>query len=181
MSKTLKLPEARPSTRGTAVVIFKDVPPTHNWGWFAREDPRMHLQPVDKKHVHLPYKVWLERDGRRVIEPDSGIPAKVWKPLQAQIVKQREMIEAHWIGHMMEKGWLELQFVNPILILVAYPRFVHRFVRTMDLTEDFAPETLAKITPSDVVLNKEMAVLEIFPKRIEQRRHHFRLERILWT
>jgi hypothetical protein len=163
------------------MVILKDVPPTYQWGWFAREDPRMHLQPVDKKHLDLPYKVWLERDGRRVVEAEPGIPAKVWRSLKAQITNRRGMIEAHWIAHMMEKGWLELRFIKPLAVLVAYPRFPHRFVRTMDLSGDFAPETFAEITPSDVVFNRELAVLEVFPKRPESRRHHFRLESILWT
>lgn len=164
------------------MVILKDVPPTYDWGWFSREDPRVHLQAVDKDHYDLGYKVWLERDGRRVIEPEPGIPAKVWKALHAQILKRRGMIEAYWISHMMRKGWLELQVVQPIVVLIAYPRFAHRFVRTLDLREDFGdPETLAKITPSDVVFNKEYAVLEIFPKREIAGRTHIRLESILWT
>jgi len=44
-------------------VIIRNVPPTYNWGWFSREDPRMHVQTVDRVHLHLNYKIWLEREG----------------------------------------------------------------------------------------------------------------------
>jgi hypothetical protein len=164
------------------MVILRDVPPTYDWGWYSREDPRMHLQAVDKDHSDLGYKVWLERDGRRAIEPEPGIPAKVWRALHAQILNRRGMIEAHWISHMMRKGWLELQVVPPLVVLVAYPRHPHRFVRTLDLREDFGDlETLGKITPRDVVFNEEYAVVEVFPKRDIASRTHIRLESILWT
>lgn len=142
----------------------------------------MHLQVLDRRHYDLGYKVWLERDGRRVMEPEPGIPAKVWKALSAQIVKRRGMIEAEWIAHMMEKGWLELHAAPPIVTLVAYPGLPHRFFRTLDLRDDIGdPETLARITPSEVTFNREFAVLELFPRRPEARRHHIRLESILWT
>jgi hypothetical protein len=177
-----KTTSARPSARGRAMIVLKDVPPTYDWGWFSREDPRMHVQSVDRAHWNKGYKVWLERDGRRVIEPEPGIPAKVWKALDRRILRERGMIEAFWISHMMEKGWLELHVANPIVTLVAYPRLPHHFVRILDLREDIGdPETLAKVTSSEVVFNKEYAVLEIFPKRPEGRRHHIRLESVLWT
>ncbi len=164
------------------MILLRDVPATYDWGWFSREDPRMHLQAVDRLHWNKGYKIWLERDGRRVIEPEPGIPAKVWKALRRRILEERGMIEAFWISHMMQKGWLELEVLNPIVVLTAYPRFPHRFVRTLDLRDDFGdPETLAKVTPSEVVFNKEYAVLEIFPKREIARRFHIRLESILWT
>ena len=41
--------------------------------FISREDARMHLQTVDLKHLS-DYKVWLERDGKRVIEPAGTIP-----------------------------------------------------------------------------------------------------------
>lgn len=128
------------------------------------------------------YKVWLERDGRRVIEPESGIPAKLWKALRAEIVKRRETIEDHWVALMMERGWLDLHVAGPLITLVAYPRLLHYFVRTIDLHDHFEDqETLSKITPSEVVFNKELAMLEVFPKRVEGRRRHIPLVPLLWT
>lgn len=57
-------------------VIIRGKPPTYDWGWFSREDQRMHLQVVDRLHWKLHYKVWLEREGKKVFEPEPGIPAK---------------------------------------------------------------------------------------------------------
>lgn len=170
------------SAREARMVILENVPSSYNWGWYSREDARMHLQPVDRKHGNMPYKVWLERDGSRVIEPELGFPAKIWRPLYSRVLEQRGMIERNWVGFMMENGWLEMQVVHPLVILVAYPRFPHRFVRTLDLRDYIGdPETLAKITPDDVGFNAEYALLEVFRKRIIERRHHIRLEPILWT
>jgi hypothetical protein len=181
MDKTIQAPSKRKPRKGRAMVIVRDVPPTYDWGWYSREDPRMHLQTVDKEHRDLGYKVWLERDGRRVAEPEPGMPAKVWRALQAFIVKRRGMIEAYWISQMMENRWLELQFANPVVTLIAYPRFHHRFVRTLDLRDHIGdPETLARVTASDVAFNKEYAMLEVFAKREIARRHHIRLESVLW-
>src|SRR5690348_930178 len=93
-------------------VIIRDKPPTYHWGWFSREDPRMHLQSVDKAHIHLHYKVWLEKDGRRVIEPEPGIPAKVLKTLKATIIAERERIEAEWASFMIRNGWLRVRLAG---------------------------------------------------------------------
>src|SRR5262245_33283534 len=87
-------------------VILEDVPPGYDWGWHSREDPRMHLQVVDREHKFLKYKLWLESKGKRVCEPASEIPAKILKRVQAEVARQRESIEAHWVHLMIEVGWL---------------------------------------------------------------------------
>ena len=41
----------RPKKRKAApVIILRSVPAGFSWGWFTREDPRMHLQTVDSKN-----------------------------------------------------------------------------------------------------------------------------------
>jgi hypothetical protein len=65
------------------MVILRNVPAGYHWGWYSREDQRMHLQTVDSKHSNQ-YKVWLERDGKRAFEPETAIPAKVLKALQKE-------------------------------------------------------------------------------------------------
>ena len=65
------------------VIILRSVPTGYSWGWFAREDSRMHLQTVDKKNRNR-YKVWLE-NGMRTFEPAESIPAKILKPLEAEV------------------------------------------------------------------------------------------------
>ncbi len=163
-------------------VIIRDKPPTYDWGWFSREDQRMHLQSVDKLHRRLHYKVWLEERGRRVIEPEPGIPAKVWKILQAEIVKQRLMIEAFWIALMIKNGWLKAQLKGGVIALTAYPNTPNRFERTIGLSDLVPNEAVAaKVTSQDVALNEEYSMLEIFPKMAEGSRVHEPLEKVLWT
>lgn len=122
-------------TRQDMTVLIRDKPPTYNWGWFSREDQRMHLQAVDKDHLRLHYKVWLEEKGRRVIQPEPGIPAKAWKTLQAEIVKQRGKIEAYWIAFMIINGWLKVQLKGNLITLTAYPNTPNRFERLLYLSE----------------------------------------------
>src|SRR5208337_3051637 len=72
-------------------VILRDVPPGYNWGWFSREDPRMHLQTLDRKNFGL-HKVWLEQKGKRVVLPEGTVPARVLKVLTAEIRRKRRHI-----------------------------------------------------------------------------------------
>ncbi len=177
-----KTPVRQRKTRQDMAVILRGIPPTLNWGWFSREDPRMHLQTVDKAHIHLHYKVWLENRGRRVIEPEPGIPAKILKTLQAEIVKQRERIEAEWAAFMIKNDWLQVRLSGRAVTLYAYSRTPNHFERTVDLYELIRNESIArKIRPEQVTLNEEFAFLELYPEREEGGRVHEPLGKILWV
>lgn len=160
-------------------VILRDTPPGHGWGWFSREDPRMHLQTVDREHYNQ-YKVWLERAGRRVFEPANKIPAKVLKRLEVEVQERRVHIEGRWVNLMIDNRWIELKRAGSKITIVAYPHVPSRFTRTLDLREWFRPEALALIGPDDVILSTELPAIEVWPKRPEDRRHHLRLSTILW-
>jgi hypothetical protein len=162
-------------------IIIRDKPSTYDWGWFSREDPRMHLQTVDKDHRHLHYKIWLEKAGRRVLEPEPGIPAKVLKVVQAEILQQRDRIEAYWASFMIKNDWLKVELAGTAITLYAYPNLPNHFERTIDLHELVANAAVAsKLAPSDVALNEEFGCLELFPQRDEGSRLHEPLEKILW-
>ena len=161
-------------------VIFRDVPPGYNWGWFSREDPRMHLQTVDRVHFNN-YKVWLERKGARVIEPASPIPAKVLKRLESEIRKRRRHIDGRWAGFMIRNGWLRIHVTLPEVVLTAYPGLPGKFMRKVNLQEWFAPQTYSKIKPDDVFLTEEIGALSVFKNVPEDRRDDFDLTRILWN
>src|SRR5207244_1144842 len=119
-----KTREARP------VIILKSVPKGFNWGWFSREDPRMHLQTVEAKHRNE-YKVWLERNGRRVFEPAGDIPSKVLKALEAEVTSGRIRVEAQWVEMMIRYDWLRVHLRGREVTLTVYPQFPgSRFVRT---------------------------------------------------
>ncbi len=163
-------------------VLLRDTPPTYDWGWFSREDPRMHLQTVDKLHRHLHYKIWLENRGQRVFEPEPGIPAKVLKSLKAAVAKERERLDTEWAIFMIANGWLKAKLVASTVVLTAYPNTPNRYERTVEVSELVRNESMAKkIKPQDVGLNEEYGFLEIYPQKEEGKRIHEPLEKILWA
>lgn len=162
-------------------VVIRGAPPGYNWGWFSREDQRMHLQVVSRKHLDLEYKVWLEKHGRRCFEPAGNIPARLLKKLEADVATKRKSIEAEWVHFMIELGWLRHTVRGPIVTLVAYPNTPNRFARTIDLREYLAPEFAARIQPEDVGLNSEFAVVALWPSRHEASQPWIQIAPILWS
>ncbi len=158
--------------------ILKDIPAGHKWGWYSREDPRMHLQSVDRKHD---CKVWLENEGCRVFEPVGKIPAKVLKALREAVSAKRQFIEDNWVDLMLDKGWLALHIALPKLTLVAYPDTPKKFSRVIDLTTWLNQQQLASLTPEIIELNREMAALRLWTNRPEEQAYDVRLSRLLWT
>lgn len=170
------------SDRQAMAVVLPNAPPPYNWGWFSREDQRMHLQPVSRQHLRLHYKVWLENRGRRVIEPEPGIPAKILKPLTKKITEWRKSIEAEWVAFMIANGWLTFRLDGEIITLTAYPKSPNRFTRVLDLAVLIPNEqSRATVTPEIMNLNKEFAWLEIFTNRPEGYRITEPLAPVLWV
>ena len=162
-------------------VIVDNVPPGFNWGWYSREDQRMHLQTVDKKLRRNEYKVWLETRGRRTIEPATVIPSKVLKAITAEIVKYRRFIEDMWVRFMIDNGWIQLHLKAPVVTLVAYPNTPSRFTRKVDLTRYILKEFVVNLTDKDITLSRQMASLRVFDQRPEEGdKQDFRLSTILW-
>src|SRR5271156_613578 len=84
-------PSRRP--RSDMSIVIRNVPKGYNWGWYSREDPRMHLQTVDWKHH---YKIWLEDNGKRIFEPVGAIPSAVLKKLTEEVSAHRTFVEDNW-------------------------------------------------------------------------------------
>jgi hypothetical protein len=170
------------------VIILRSVPTGFSWGWYPREDTRMHLQTVDKKNRNR-YTVWLEKGGKRLFEPVGNIPAKVLKALEAEVKEQRRHIEGRWVDLMIDNRWLSLHMCGREVSVSAYPQFPGaRFTRTFDIAEYFParydPSYPSKdktpIKPEDLVLSEELAAIEVFPEKEESRRHHIFLPTVLW-
>jgi hypothetical protein len=183
MGKTKPAPrrsggEDRPSRKDMSIIL-RSVPPGYHWGWFSREDQRMHLQTVDAKHFNQ-YKVWLEHKGKRVIEPVGDMPAKVQKAIEAETFRMRAHIDGRWVMFMMRNNWIELHVALPEVAITAYPHSPNKFTRKVNLQEWFSDTEYARIKPGDVFLNDEMASLAVFKDRPEDLRHDFNLARILW-
>jgi hypothetical protein len=157
--------------------ILRDVPPGHKWGWYSREDPRMHLQSVDDQHD---YKVWLEEKGERTFEPVGKIPAKVLKAVRDHVAEHRLFVEDNWARFMLSKDWIALHVALPKLTLVAYPNTPNKFTRVIDLTTWFSPAVLATLTPDIIELNRNMASLRLWTNRPEEQTYDARLSRLLW-
>jgi hypothetical protein len=179
---------AKKKKAGKMTVILRAVPKGFDWGWYSREDPRMHLQIVDGKNPGR-YKVWLEKNGGRVFEPVGKIPAKTLKALEAEVAKLRRYVEGRWTDLMIESDWLKLSMSGRQVTLTAYPAFPGaRFIRTFDIADYFParydPSSPIKdktpIKPEDLVLNEELAAIEVWPQKVESLRHHIFLPTILW-
>jgi hypothetical protein len=179
MQKTKPAKRARKSKPGkTMLVVIRNVPPGINWGWYSREDPRLHLQTLDETHR---YKVWLENKGQRVVEPGGKIPAKVLKSLQREIAEKRQWIEDRWVRLMIAQGWLDLHVSLPQVTLVAYPKTPNKFSRKIDLLSWFSQEQLTTLKADAVELNREMAALRLWADLPEEQEpYDVRLSTLLW-
>lgn len=196
MGKTAKAPVMKTASRKKGVqratsVILKDVPPGYDWGWFSREDPRMHLQVVDKRHYPLGYRVWLEEKGKRIFQADGEIPVKILKRLEAEVQKKRQFIEHRWTDLMLKKGWLVQELSGAVIVITAYSDFPgSRFIRAVDLadylqgiyapTSQLSPREKKPVLPGEVVLSKELIAIEIWPQKHESERYHIYLPPLLW-
>lgn len=164
--------------RSATPAVIRNVPPGHKWGWYSREDPRMHLQSVDEQHN---YKVWLKEKGKKCFTPVGKIPAKVLKSRQQCLEEKRQLVADNWVRFMLDNGWLALHIALPKLTLVAYPNMPTKFVREIDLTSWLTPQQLATLTPNIIELNREMAALRLWTNRPEEQAYDVRLSRLLWT
>ncbi|HMF17726.1 MAG TPA: hypothetical protein VKE98_11000 [Gemmataceae bacterium] len=159
-------------------VVIRNVPPGYNWGWYSREDARMHVQSVDGEHHH---KAWLEEKGKRVFQPVGSIPRKVLKSLETEIATHRQFIEDKWVRFMMDHEWLQLHVALPSIALVAYPNTPGKFTRKIDLSTWLNPELMKELKPKNITLNRELAALRLFAERSEEQvPFDVRLSTILW-
>lgn len=178
MARNLATAKRKPKEPPMTIVL-RDVPPGYNWGWFSREDQRMRLQTVDRKH-QVEYKVWLESSGKRVFEPAGPIPAAISKKLRAEVARRRAPVEAEWVHLMLEHRWIKHEVHGTIVTLTAYPRTAGKIERTIDLVDYLGPDWAAKVKPEDVTLNSEFSVIALFPKQPESRQPFIRIPEILW-
>jgi hypothetical protein len=178
--------------RDRTVIVLEGVPSKgFDWGWFSREDPRMHLQLVSRRQAKLGYKVWLERDGKRVFEPNPQLaraPRKLFLAVQERIEQERPQIEREWAAFMILQTWMALRLDGSVITVTAYPRMATRFTRTVDLAREipglydpFYPMVAKEpIKAEEVTLNPDVVAIEIWPQKPKSRRMHIELPSILW-
>ena len=169
-------------------VILRDVPKGINWGWYSRENGRMHLRTVASASSN-PYTVWLEVNGKRMCKADGPMPNAVFKKIKAEVARKRLHIEGRWTNSMIEQGWLAMQMRGTRITLTAYPeRPETHFTRSFDL-RDYLPgicdprnpsRSKLPMRPEQVVFSSTYPCLEIWPEKVESLRSHIFLPPILW-
>jgi hypothetical protein len=176
-------------SRSPMATILRGVPKGYDWGWFSREDPRMHVQVIDDEHKLLHYKVWLENRGRRAFEPEGKVPGKVLQALRAKLETERERIEILWTGLMVQSKWISAALHGSIVTLTAYPKVPgSRFTRTVDLKEhlpgiydpSYPVWPKEEVRAEDIFIRRNPLALGIWPKKNEDEQVHISLPEILW-
>jgi hypothetical protein len=160
-------------------VVLKGVPGGYSWGWFSREDQRMHIQSVDDEHSGA-YKVWLEERGHRVFQPEAALPRKVSDALAAEVANQRRRIEASWASFMVRKGWLELSSSPGTLTLTIYPRTAQARTVAVDLRAEL-PGAWERLNEANVALSNTMAAIVLGTDRPEDEQDHIPLPGLIWS
>lgn len=159
-------------------IVISDVPPGHNWGWFSREDPRMHVQTVDRAHLNR-YKVWLEERGRRVFQIEKQLPPDVESKLRAEVDANRPALDAAWISHMINKRWISVTVANGVVMLRVYPGTAHEFTRQIDLHQH-VPRHANSIEPTDIELSQDPVAVVIWPRKPAEQQEHIDLTDIVF-
>ncbi len=173
----------------TAMAVVLRSVVKHDWGWFSREDPRMHLQTVEQgaREGRAKAKVWLETRGERDFEWAEGtISGQDRKKLLLEIEANRANIESRWVAFMISNQWLKADLSGSIVILTAYPGDHNTFVRKIDLKRLFPGSYAKNVQPNwaertiQVSLDDTTATLAVGPEARADDRNHLDLGPILW-
>jgi len=148
---------------GDTVIVFRRLAGL-DWGWYTREDLRMHLQTVSEGDSPA-YKVWFERDGQRVFEPEGRIPSKVMTALEERVRERRAGVEVSWVNFMIEKEWLTAALVGRSVHLAAYPGSNGAFRREVDLDVELRGLKSHALTARDLRFDTEHAALMVLADR----------------
>jgi hypothetical protein len=160
-------------------VVLRNVA-DHDWGWFSREDPRMHLQTVEDgaRKGHNKVHVWLENKGKRTFEGVTGnIPSYDLKKLKTKVDAERDQIEDKWIVFMLKNGWLKAELKGRVVTITAYPDTRNSFTREIDLSQEFPGaypdnERSWDVIPVYVNLDPEHCALAVGgTKKMDDRNH----------
>lgn len=173
--------------RNAMAVVLRNVA-DHNWGWFSREDERMHLQTVEKEALtgSKRVKVWLEDRGKRICTlADGKLTGTDLKKLQAKVKAERVAIEERWIDFMIAQGWLTAEMAGSVVTLTAYPKSHNKFTRTLDLRDEFPGAYSDNEQSWDRVqvfcdLDQEHNALAVGTKKNMDDRNHIRLTDLLF-
>lgn len=121
-----------------------------DWGFYTREEERMHLQTVDGDDEKAKAKVWLEAKGKRIFEIAVGkktFSPKDFAKLEAKVRSDRESVEMRWIRLMIGKDWLTADLYGSDVLVTAYPGTHNSFERIVDLKQEFPGFYSSRVHP----------------------------------
>ncbi len=162
-------------------IFFDGLVAGRRWGFYSPMVNPMHIEQMGFRYPSQPWRdklhrVWLERVGKRVIEPDGRIDARVMVPLRKAIEEDRKTIERAWLEGVMPSGRFRVDPVTGMAVLHVYPGTPEAFRRSLDLTTRTAdPEGYA---PGN--WRVEFGVLRLGTQRPYRRRKRIYLPDIVW-
>ena len=157
----------------------------HNWGWFSREDQRMHIQTVEDDAREGPNKAkaWLENRGRRTFERAvvGKLDGKDWKKLEAKVRAERNVLESCWVHFMISNKWLNADLNGSVVTITAYSSKHNNFTRTIDLRRIY-PGAYPRwdTTPPTVDFDEEHGLLRVGTEENADHRNHVELSEFLF-
>lgn len=162
--------------------ILRGAPAPLDWGFFSREDPRMHLQTADDANLNT-YKFWLEEKGQRVLIPAEGkesLSAKQLKAFTEELLRRQDFVEMAWCRVMIKKGWLQVSAEKggALVIVTAYPNSSGQFKRIIDVADEFPGLPIETVKPFFDPEDGSL-VIEQSPKHPDMRTDFF-LPHLLW-
>lgn len=167
-------------------VVLRNVA-KHDWGWFSREDPRMHIQTLDStaRLGRNKIKVWLEDRGRRIFDLAEGqLSGPDLKKLEAEVRADRPNVESQWVTFMIRNDWLKASLSGATLVLDAYPGSHNSFTRRVDLPRQFPGAYKGQknwlVDPPKVDFDYSLGLLAIGPEENLDHRNHLDLSEFLF-
>jgi len=167
--------------KNAMAVVIRDVV-GDSWGFFSREDQRMHLQTTKRRKKSNLSKVWLERRGVRCFEKATWrFSQSEFRELQQTVEENRYDIEVEWIDLMVEKGWMKIQgfdHTRQVILLEVYTDH-NKFIREVDLKKIFPGryhvDQYRPYTAQDIQLDRVMKALSIGENQDRDHTHHILL------
>jgi hypothetical protein len=156
--------------------LVPNTPNGFNWGFYAHEETKLHIQVLDKKQPK--YKIWLEERGQRCFLPDDHVrvPTGVVRAVKAQLtLDKQDEIEATWIEYAEQLGRVKMALRGTVVVMDVYPGKPEHFCRRMDLAEVLPNADFSQIRPDSIKYDRKTSAIAYDANAPENKWHLFRI------
>lgn len=155
----------------------------HDWGFYSREDERLHIQTVDSASYkgRRKAKVFLEEQGKRVFLVDmvGDMTRSEFKDLLHEVQERSDEIEHSWVEDLEETGKLTIALRGDEVLLTVFPGTHNKRVVPVSLRELFP--AVDSFDDWVATFDRSLGALAIGSKsKAQDRRHHLRVEDFLF-